>query len=167
MVYTMEPFKRIADRDKSKDKYRAIKEISYCFFMCDFKSPYTSIVNIDDRKVEVKKALGITEPKDDQLIIDAITFYNKLQETPSMKLLDAAQNGIDKLTRYLNDFEFDEMDDKGKRINDPAKITIMLKSIGDVCNGLKTVTETVKKEMAIASTSRGQKNIGMFERPSN
>ena len=36
----IQSFKLLWDRDKSKDKARALKELAYVYFMTDFKSPY-------------------------------------------------------------------------------------------------------------------------------
>ena len=48
------PFIDVWERDKSKNKLTATKELSYIYFLCDFKSPY-SIYSEADRPSKVKE----------------------------------------------------------------------------------------------------------------
>ena len=98
-------FKIIWDRDHNRDKRNAIEELAYVFFSIDFKSPYMSYES-SIRKEKIKKSCisRIRWKDDDVVILNAIKRYDELQQTPSLKLVRAAQSSIDKLEVYFKSF---------------------------------------------------------------
>lgn len=141
------------DRDSSKDKIRAYKELSYIYFLYDFKSPYQ---NVDEqhRELEVKKDFL----KDEKYPIDkdfqnAIDKYINLQITPSLRLLNAARGAQEKLTTFFKD--------KG---TDDKNYTSNLEKIGKIIESIDKLEERVKKEIKTDEKIRGGGSIGDRER---
>lgn len=165
MVYTMEPFRKIADRDKSKDKLTAIKEISFVYFMKDYQSPFLSIIDTRERSEEVVKAIKMPAKwTADQMIYDCMSLYDELQKTESSRMLESARKAINKLQDYLESVDFTDKTTSGNHVNDPKKINDILKTLPDTLKGFNDVKEIVKKEHVSNKKSRGGRSIGMLER---
>ena len=102
---TLKPFKKIWDRDKSKNKERAIMELSFLYFYCDPKSDYQYIVDDEDRMEAVKSGEGFDDNwKPDALLESAIAFYKTFDTTAAM-LLRMASLGVEKMRKLLNELE--------------------------------------------------------------
>ena len=81
-------FERLWRRDTSKNKEKALKELSYVYFTCDYKSPYlTSMVRDKVRLVVAKDFMKDTKSRPDPGMEEAIEKYKDLQVTASMRLL--------------------------------------------------------------------------------
>ena len=166
-AYGIEVFKKIWDRDKSKDKSKALEELAYVYFMSDYKSDFSEILDPDEKEAEIRRSC-ITQKKwePDILIQDAINFYLKMQEKVSLRLLDDARNGINKLSKYMRDINFDEvlMNDKGevKPKHDIKKFADTVKQIPAILDALKQLEDAVKKEQDAEKGLRGGRKKGMY-----
>lgn len=102
---TLKPFKKLWDRDKSKDKEKAIMELSFLYFYCDPRSDYQYIVDDEDRMEAVKNGEGFSDDwKPDALLTKAIDFYKTFDTTAAM-LLRMASLGVEKMRKLLNELE--------------------------------------------------------------
>ena len=92
IAYTLIPFKTLWDRDKSKNKDTAKKELSFIYFMHDFKSDFYSEPDSDKRYAEVVKHVFGKDSKwkPDKEVQIAEEFYKDKQQTLSSKLLEGA-----------------------------------------------------------------------------
>ena len=164
-AYLLEPIKKIWDRDKSKDKGVATKEIGYVFFMTDFKSPFMSIVDETERGAQVKVAISLgAKWVEDSDVANCRNFYDKLQETTSSKFLKATRKALDQMQQYFQNLDITEVDKMGKLVNDPKKLLDMLAKVEEVRANFKKMQSEVEKEISMGETSRGQKKIGFMER---
>ena len=99
---TLKPFKRLWTRDKSKNKEKAIEELSFLYFYCDPRSDYQYIVDDEDRLEAVKEGLGFPEDwKPDAALNAAIAFYGSF-DTSAARLLRMAAKEIDKVQETLD-----------------------------------------------------------------
>jgi hypothetical protein len=156
-------FKTLWDRDKSKDKDKALQELAYVYYLSDFKSPY--LLSLDLSLVAhtvAKDFMRDEEYKPDEKINEAIVKYKDLQITPSMRLLSASLTTVNRLTDYLEEVDLNERDDKNKPIYKPSDI---LNSIGGLVESLTKVRDQVEKEITKAGTLRGQRRKGNREDP--
>ena len=158
------PFIDLWNRDKTKGKLKATKELSYVYFICDFKSPY-SIYDEIERPAKVKEDF-IKEPdwKPDALIKDAMVKYNEFQDTYTMKFLKKARKGVDKLASYFDEVDFHEKDDRGNLLYKSTDLSRNLKDVGSIVESLDKVENKVKKEIDTKSKIKGQKVIRSRER---
>jgi len=110
------PFKDIWDRDKSKTKERATKELYYVFYMCDFKSPYNAYNEAEKESVIKEDFIKDIKWQPDEVIINAVKKYKELQETIHTRFLKKAMIGAEKLGDYFENFDPKELDDNGRPI---------------------------------------------------
>lgn len=142
----LKPFKKIWDRDKSKNKETAMLELSFLYFQCDPRSDYQYILDDEDRMEAVKEGLGLPkEWKMDAAVRSAVDFY-KTFETASAVLLKSALLGVNKIREKLEGLDLDE------EVNGKPKITLkdymaVLKMVPEVASMLKEAEKTITDEM--------------------
>jgi hypothetical protein len=149
-------------RDKTKTKTKALKELSYIYFIADYKSDFSDIIDEKERKEEVSKLFEIQE---DALITECIEFYKERQQTISMHLLQAAKLGVNKIKQYIETVDLTELDDKGKPVHDVSKLNMIIARLGDTIEGIRKLEEIVAKEIEDNTRVRGGNQLGMFENP--
>ncbi len=155
--------KKIWSRDKSSEKDFAFKEISYIVFLCDFHSPYRDIHETVRSKLIIEDLFN-KEWTPDKVVLDAITVYKKLQETPSMRLLYTAKKNLDKLSDYFDQINFTETDMMGKPKYSALDLTRNLKEVGNIVKSLTNLEKQVRLELDDQSI-RGDSEIGLMEDP--
>lgn len=157
----IQEFKMLWDRDKKKDKEKALQDLAYVYHTTDFQSIYRNY-HPDSRDAKIKLDIyGDREYAVDLHIIAAQNKYKELQTTLSMEILSDAEFGIDKLRTYFRGVDFTE-DEEGKA----AKNFIAnVKQLGDLVKGLKSLREEVEKELADQMQLRGGSTIGRRELP--
>ena len=102
---TLKPFKKLWNRDKSKDKEKALMELSFLYFYCDPRSDYQYIIDDDIRMDAVKEGQGLpVEWKPDTAVKEAISFYKSF-DTTSAVLLRAASEAVDKIQKLIKELE--------------------------------------------------------------
>lgn len=159
-------FKDIWKRDKTKDKLKAMRELSYVYFVCDYKSPYRSSFTLNRLEAMVSKDFMKDEKyTPDSKISAAIEKYKELQRTPSMLLLDASLQTVHNLIDYLQNVDLQERDKNDRPIYKPSDVTSSLKNIGGIVESLSKVRESVEKEMSEQASLRGQRKKGNREDP--
>jgi len=160
-------FQKIWEKDKSEDKEKALKELSYVYFISDYKSPYLTSMGKDRVRIAVAKDfMKDSSYKPNAEIEEAIEKYKDLQITPSMRLLEASIRTVYNLTDYLENVDLQERDKGGKPIYKPTDVTNSLKSIGGIVESLNKVREQVEREQTTKGTLRGQRQKGNREDPS-
>lgn len=158
-------FKQIWERDKTKTKEQATKEISFIVFLCDFNSPYNSFRE-DDREDIVKQDFLKDEKwQPDALILEAIKKYRRFQETPLLNMLKAQINVVNKTTDYFNKVDYDEIDERGKAKYSVSEIFKAMANTGGAINQLRMLQREVQREQVESSTSKGNNIIGDYEIP--
>lgn len=164
-AYILKPFKKLWDRDKSKKKERALSELGYVFFMDDFRSDYSDIIDDNERGTEVKKALSMPKGwKEDKLVKDARGFYLKRdQEILALLFLKDAKIGIDKIRRFFREVDFLALDKNGKPIYDIARLATVIEKSSGILANLDKLEEMVKKKLQKESAIRGKRQKAIFE----
>jgi len=165
-VLAIPAMKKIWNRDKSKTKDKAMREIAYVVFLCDFHSPYKDLRISEKEKIIIEDTFKADKWEPDDIIKDAIEVYKKLQVTPSMRLLTASRNSVEKLSDYFDQINFKEIDNFGKPIYSAIELTRNLKEVGNVVKSLTNLDKQVKLELEEQSV-RGGNKIGYFENPSD
>jgi hypothetical protein len=160
---TIKAFKALWDRDKSKNKKRAVEELSFVFFMCDFNSVYSTFPNGEKEELIKEDIITIKDWKQDKKVEEAIEKFKSLQETISMKLLASARLALGKLEEYFEEVDLLEEDDKGKLKHDVTKLTRAIESAGKLNKALKELEDSVKKEQSEAGALRGGGTKSAFE----
>lgn len=161
----LSPFKKIWDEDKSEGKLMANLTLSFVYYMIDERSDFMHILDVDEREQAVKEAIQLPEDFNgrSEEILDAISFYSKMSETTSTKLLQSTRLVLQKISEFLDNVDLDERDEKSKKpIHDIGKITGSVEKIPKLIRAINEIEKEVIKEKAL-KTQSGTKEISMFE----
>ena len=168
IAYTLEPFRKLWNRDKSKNKIQAKNELAFTYFTTDYKSDFYNIPDITLREKEVAKHVFKDENwEPDKAVREAQAFYKERQKTFSLVLLDDAIYGISNLSRYLREVSFDDVkvDAKSGKVrpkHDIKKYADTIKQIPAILDSLKALEEAVQKEQETDNKLRGGREKGMY-----
>ncbi len=159
-------FKALWDEDKTKDKEKALQQLSYVYFISDYKSPYVASYDAHLLLSVVARDFMKDESYDpNHMVLAAIDKYKKLQDTPSMKLLIAAVKTVNNLSTYLEHIDLQERDNAGRPVYKPNDVSTSLSKIGSIVESLKKVREQVERETVQIGQLRGQRKKGNREDP--
>jgi hypothetical protein len=159
------PFKELYERDKTKGKRVAFKEISYVTFLCDNTTDnrYRGYSEGEREKVLKRDFIKDITWEPDELILEAIEKFRELQRTPTSKLYESALFGANKLAGYFQNIDFDALDEEGKPIHSAKELAQNLAAVGNIVRSLKQLEAVVRQEQQDASTARGGSEISEFE----
>ena len=155
-ILLIKEFKALSDRDKTKDKSRLWKELTYIYLAIDWKSLYSQYSE-QERHMEALSDSGITEEEfNDPIFREACRKYKALQESnKSIKMLKAAMNAADQFIDYFTDIvDLNERDVNGKPIFTAEKVMKEVGMLNKVHEELTILENRVKKELAEKSTLR-------------
>lgn len=164
-AYILTPFKKLWDRDKTKDKERALAELGYIYFMEDFRSDFSDITKEEERAVEVKSSISLPNNwKEDNLVKAAREFYRKRSEeiTPLLLLKDA-KIVIDKMREFYREVDFLALDKNGKSKYDIDKVARVVERSAGIFENLTKLEQMVKKEVQAKRDKVGTKTKAIFE----
>ena len=155
-------FNKIWERDGSKTKASAIKELAYVYFIGDYKSEF-NIYGIEKRQVVAKEILEDPYYIPDELVERAIEKYLKLQETSSMRYLRSVRETVDSLMKYYDELRFESKKDDVAKY-DPSNATKALKDVEIIIEKIEKWEKKVYGEEEQMSI-RGGGKVGLFEDP--
>lgn len=165
-MWGLEPFKKILKRDKSRNKDLALKEMLFVYYYTDIKSDYL-IIDSKFRKEEIIKDIGLpSDWKIDQLIQEAINFYEERSLTVIGKLYKNALSAANDISEYLTKTKelLEERDDKGKPVTTLTTIVGGISKIKVVMQDLKAAEkELIKEKVETEGRMKGQQAMGLFE----
>lgn len=155
-ILLVKEFKALLTRDKTKNKDRAIRELSYIYLAIDWKSPYNQYSE-HERHDEAIADSGLTEREfDDPIFREACRKYRRLQDSnKSIKLLEAAKRAADQFIDYFDTIvDLNERDLNGKPVFSAEKVMKEMAALHKVHEELVTLEDQVKKELTEQSTTR-------------
>jgi hypothetical protein len=164
-AWLLKPFKKIWDRDKTKLKEFALGEISFIYFMEDFKSDFSDIVDEKEREAEVVQNVNLPSGwKEDDVVRDAREFYRKRSEeiTPLLLLRDA-RIVIDRMRTYFREIDFLATDKHGRPKYDIDKVARVVERSAGILENLAKLESMVKKEVQSKKDKVGSKIKAPFE----
>lgn len=161
------PFKAILKRDKSRHKETAFKEMLFIYYYTDIRSDYVYQVDNDVRCREIKKDIGLPlEWKIDDVMKDAIKFYDSRSLSPIAKLYKSSLKAADDISKYLEktDELLDERTNNGGTVTTLAVITSSLKSVPIIMRDLKAAyKEVLSEQKEMEGRTKGSKTLNPFE----
>lgn len=158
----LKPFKKIWQRDKSRNKETALQELGFIYFYCDPRSDYQYLTDEDSRLQAIKEGEGFTKNwKPDKELLEAMKFYSSFKPTSAL-LLEDTRYAVDKLRNMLREIDLSALDDKGKPIYTLNTITSTIKQIPSLVKDLDEAERALASEIRSNSRMRGQgeKTIG-------
>ena len=162
-AYLLAPFKKIWDRDRTKDKSRALQELGLVYFVCDIRSDYQYIIDEEERIKEVIQGEGM--PKNyvpDKEVRDAMEFYKSFRTTAEI-FLEGTRIAANNFRNYLINIDLNEEVD-GKPKYNVGSVATALKQMPQLITDLNKAEIAVKKERDEEKSIRGGgANLSMFE----
>lgn len=161
------PFKDIWDRDTSKGKEQALKELAYVEFMSSLlaSNPYKGY-NEDLRGVVIIKDVfkeDVWVP--DELVLSGIKKIKDFQTeaSPSYKSYLAAMVANDKINTFFETVDLTKINFKtGTPVYKPKEVTSALLDVDKITASLDSLKKKVEEELFEAVKVKGQKEISPF-----
>jgi hypothetical protein len=150
-------FKEIWESNKPE---KAINIFKYIYLYSDFNSPYKNYSE-EDRKLILTKDLKVEY---NEVVEKAISKYKDMNNTFSMRFLDAAINAANKTLQYFEQVDYEKVDVKGNPIYKIKEVTDALKNCMGVITTLESLKTKVEAEQVGNNKIRGGGNISDFEK---
>jgi hypothetical protein len=157
---SVKEFKAIWDRDVSVAKDRAVAELSFIYFMTDYKSVYRGYETVD-KFDKICNDLSMKMDITDNIIQSAISKYSELQYTPTMRLLMDMESCLGKIGVMFR--TYNPIADEGA-VKFKALIASM-KSVDGIVKGINSLKQTVETEIVNSVRARGGHLVGRRELP--
>lgn len=159
----LKPFKTIWNRDKSKDKNRALQELGFIYFFCDPRSDYQYLIDGEEREKSIKEGEGLPEDwKPDNVVKEAMSFYSSFKPTASL-LLEDTRIAVDKLRKLLREIDLSETDIHGKPIYTLNSLTSTIKQVPVLAVALDEAEKALATEIRQSIRVRGGSEKTIFE----
>lgn len=145
------------ERDRSKDKRQAFKELGYVYHMCDFNSPLANYPANKRQEYAIRDIIGDDSWKPDKAVLAACKLYKEENETSMQRQVVVAKMKMDEITEYFKKtpVDSDTLED----------ILDIFKSMGMQAAAVRKLEEEAKKELESSKNKvRGDKDIAMFEK---
>lgn len=155
-ILLVKEFKALIDRDKTKHKDRAFRELTYIYLAICWKSPYSQYSEQERHEAALDDS-GITEIEfNDPIFREACRKFRNLQDSnKSIKLLNAARLAADQFVEYFETIiDLNERDQNGKPVFSAEKVMKEMAQLSKVHEQLKILESQVKQEMEISSGTR-------------
>ena len=157
-------FRKILDRDKTKTKDIAIKELTFVYFYSDITSPYQSILSDTERCEEIKRDIELPAKwKIDQIILDAVKFYIEKSKTAVHHLYTASMTAASAVNDILSDSKalIDAADDK---IGAITKVIGALEKVPKVMASLRDIEKELIRQIEDKEGKKiGSKSFAAYE----
>lgn len=161
----LEPFKKIVDRDKSKTKDTAKKELALIYHYCDIRSDYSGMDNKTKLSQIIDNLKFNKNYTPDKLVTEAMEFYMSFK-TPVEILYEGAVIAAQAVDEYLRKTKelLEERDINGKIVTDIAKVTASIEKLPKIMSNMKAAEkELVKEKKETEGRMKGSKTMNVFE----
>ena len=164
-------FNEIVRRDRGSKgdaqgrfKQQACRELSFIYHMGDYRSPYFNVASPEERQKKIIEDVFPEPWQPDDLVLEGLETYKGLLQTPSMRLLEAANEAVSKLESYLRSVEFESLDESGKLVYSPKDLIHNLEKLAKVVDGLSELKKQVEKERLQNDQTYGGYDLNEFNR---
>lgn len=162
-LLTLKVFKKLHQRDKTKDKSKFIQELAYIYFFSDPRSDYQYLTDEDERSKAIIDGEGLPDTwKVDSMLQDAINYYKSFTPTSAL-LLEDTRVAVDKLRKMLRDIDLEQVDDKGKPIYALNTVVATIKQVPSLVKDLDEAERTIAKEIIQNDRVRGSVEKALYE----
>lgn len=162
-LLTIRVFKKLHQRDKTKDKSKFIQELGYIYFFVDPRSDFQIYTDEDDRHKEILESMGLSSDwKVDKELKEAMNYYSSFKPVSAL-LLDDTRVAVNKLRTMLRNIDLEQVDDKGKPIYTLNTIVATIKQVPSLVKDLDEAERTITKEIIQNDKVRGSAEKAMYE----
>ena len=164
LLLTIEKFKKILVRDKSKDKELALKEIAYIYHFADIRSDYMYKTSLDERHEEIVRDLHLPKGwKVDKDLQEAIQLYIERSTTPITAMYEGGLVAADSITSICKDSRR-LVTDAEDPLAAAQKLAGILEKLPKAMANLNAAhVELIKEQKLTEGRSKGSKEFNIFE----
>ena len=156
----LKPFKKIWDRDKTKNKEKAYMELGFIYYYCNPRSDYQYLTDEEERLKAIKEGEGIPDKwSPDNIVKEAMNFYNGFKPTSAL-LLEDTRNMVNGYRAKLREITKDMSNLEIKDIKD---IGAIIKQIPALVKDLDEAERAVSKEIIESNKVRGSQEKSIYE----
>ena len=161
-ILLVREFKALLDRDKTKRKEKATRELTYMYLAIDYKSIYSQYSEYERHEEALNDSQLTEEEFNDPVFREACRKYRKLQDSnKSIKLLNAARNAADQFVEYFETIiDLNERDQNGKPVFSAEKVMKEMAQLSKVHEQLTALEAQVKQELEVQSGTRANVEEG-------
>jgi hypothetical protein len=164
-------FKKIWDRDESKDKHIAMMEFAYIEFMTSYKksNPYKDYPKDIKEETIIKEVITEKNWTPDAAVKAAMDKIVEIQQEGSItyRYWMSNKEAAEKLIIFFETFDMDERTDKNIPIYKPRDITSALKDARTTLETITDLKKRVEEELFESTKVRGNKEISPFSDPTS
>mgnify|MGYP001558658108 CR=1 FL=1 len=153
-------FAEIYNRDKSKSKEQSLKELSFVYFSADYKSTYLAYPESTRLTQLVQDIFKDDSWKPDDIVKAAITKYEELQQTPTLRMLKGARKAQEAITKYYEDISQDPDKVNFKSV---GAIAMSLEKMGKIAESIDKLEDKIRREVQTEGRSKADRIINKFE----
>lgn len=161
-ILTLKVFKKLYQRDRTKDKSRFIQELAFIYFYIDPRSDYQMYTDKEERFNKIIEGEGIKDFKIDNDLLAAIKYYESFRPTSAL-LLEDTRVAVDKLRKTLREIDLNATDEKGKPIYTLNTVISTIKQVPSLVRDLDETERTIAKELVQSDIVRGSAEKAMYE----
>ena len=157
-ILALKVFKKLHQRDKTKDKSKFIQELAFIYFYADPRSDYQMYTDTEDRINKITEGMGLQKKwKIDKELQEAIDYYKSFSPI-SAGLLDDTRYIINEFRAKMRSIDFEDLD-----IKDLKNIQDFIKQIPTLVKDLDEAERTINKEIIQNDKIRGAVEKSMYE----
>lgn len=166
-ILAVRSFKSIWDKDKSKDKAKAMRVFSYIYFKYNPKSPYLKKATGEGLDLELKRdIIGDVKWKATADVTEAETIYSSVMISSGMKALQSAQKFLELITAQLDTgIDLTAIADETKRIAVMKSALGLINDMPDATRNLALAMKKLKAEQLEKIKDKNKDGGTMFELP--
>lgn len=141
-------FRELWDADKSEEKSQYAKELAIVYHMCDYESPFYDMKNKE--KEIYRQYTGSESYKVPKRVLACIEYYNKLNNTPEKRALDAAVALCDSISDSMGTHNND-----AKQLDDLIKeLDFEIKQAEDVYTKIELLKQKNELKKALLESAK-------------
>lgn len=154
------PIRKLWQQDKSALKENFYKQMSYMYFMVDPRSPYSFILEEEERSKRIISQEGLPDNfTPSKTLEEAMRIYKEFTVTVSQELLESSLIGAKKVSQFLRDVDLTAEDDKGKPKYQVSSITSALKNVEGIVSSLQSLQKKIEQEISEKEKVRGSQDL--------
>lgn len=145
-------FKAVWYADKSRNKAKAKGELAYIYHMVSANSPYFYLSEDEKESAIINDFIPLdirSKWKPSEKVKLAIKKFETMppNDSPSIRMLKAANGVADKLAGYFDSVDFTEINEEtGNLLHDPKRVMDTLKGLSNTINEIRELEASVKRD---------------------
>ena len=165
---TLNCFAEIWNRDKSKNKEQALKELAFIYWMYNWNSSYYKGYPDDkERLIHVTETVFNKDKwKQDNIVNIACKEYQKLQELeyPGLSDLKTARKTLNSLKEFLDSLDPNERNKSEGLVLKPAEIYQAISKMSEALIAVDKMEKKIKEDLTLTDSKiKGGGKAGNFE----